>query len=140
MFEHFPHPPYGLVHVESPGQCLAFLGALGTVSILLSLVTNAGVIQLSNGGTLSVESAAGLAVDFTGTGGNLVLGSSFTGTVNAITAADGPVTISGGGNVTTVTGDAVDLASSRDRGVLSDRRRRGIPDCRRLRQRGGVDA
>jgi hypothetical protein len=38
MFEHFPHPPYGLVHVESPGQCLAFLGVLGTLSILLSLV------------------------------------------------------------------------------------------------------
>ncbi len=86
----------------------------GTLSILLSLVMNAGFLQVSNGGTLSLGGAAGFAVDFTGTGGNLVLGSSpsFTGTVNAISTADGAATITGSGNVTTVTGDAIDLSAS----------------------------
>jgi hypothetical protein len=84
----------------------------GTLSILLSLVMSAGVLQVSNGGTLSVGSAAGLTVNIAGTGGNLTLGSSFTGTVDAVSTADGAVAIAGGGNVTTVAGDAVDLTAS----------------------------
>ena len=65
---------------------------------------SAGFLQLSNGGTLSLGGGAAFTVDFTGTGGNLVLGSSpgFTGTVNAISTADGAVAIGGGGNVTTI--------------------------------------
>ena len=83
-----------------------------SLSILASLVTSAGLLQVSNGGTLSVGSAAGFTVNFVGTGGNLALVSSFTGTVDAISAADGAVTIAGAGNVTSVTGDAVDLLAT----------------------------
>ena len=84
----------------------------GTLSILSALTTIAGVLEVSNGGTLSVGNAAGFTVDFTGTGGGLALDSNFTGTVNAISNANGSVTIAGGGNVTTVAGDAVDLSAT----------------------------
>ncbi|WP_079566273.1 Ig-like domain-containing protein [Bradyrhizobium erythrophlei] len=85
----------------------------GTLSVLFSLVMSAGFLQVSNGGTLSLGGAAAFTVDFTGTGGNLVLGSSpgFTGTVNAISTADGTVAIGGGGNVTTISADAIDLTA-----------------------------
>ncbi|HEV2970744.1 MAG TPA: Ig-like domain-containing protein [Pirellulales bacterium] len=83
-----------------------------SLSILASLVTSAGLLQVSNGGTLSVGSAAGFTVNFAGTGGNLALVSSFTGTVDAISTADGAVTIAGAGNVTSATGDAVDLLAT----------------------------
>ena len=83
----------------------------GTLSILSSLVTSAGFLQISNGGTLAVGNASGFTVDFTGTGGNLVLGTSFTGTLETVSTADGAVTITGGGSVTTVAGDAVDLSA-----------------------------
>ena len=69
----------------------------GTLSVLFSLVTSAGFLQVSNGGTLSIGGSASFAVDFIGTGGNLVLGNSpgFTGTIDAVSTATGPVTISG---------------------------------------------
>jgi len=38
LFAQFPHPPHGLVHVDSPAQCLTFLGVLGAVATLLSLL------------------------------------------------------------------------------------------------------
>ncbi len=74
----------------------------GTLSVLFSLVMSAGFLQVSNGGSLSIGGTGAFAVDFTGTGGNLVLGSSpgFTGTIDAVSNADGAVAITGGGNVT----------------------------------------
>src|SRR6202022_2020491 len=56
----------------------------------------------------------GFAVDFTGTGGDLVLGSSpsITSTVDAISTADGAVAITGSGNVTTSFVDAIVLTAS----------------------------
>jgi hypothetical protein len=72
------------------------------------------VIVANNGGTLSIGGSPAFTVEFTGTGGNLVLGSSpgFTGTVNAVSTADGAVAITGSGNVTTSISDAIDLTAS----------------------------
>jgi hypothetical protein len=84
----------------------------GTLSIEASLATIAGFLEVSGGGTLSVNDGASLTVDFVGTGGGLVLGSSFTGTVNAISTAHGAVAVTGNGNVATATGDAIDLSAS----------------------------
>ena len=95
--------------ISDPNATLLDEGAL---TILISLVTSAGFLQVSNGGTLSVGSGAGFTLNFTGTGGNLALGTSFTGTVDAISTADGAVTIAGGGNVTTIAGDALDLSAT----------------------------
>jgi len=98
--------------ISDPNATLLDEGAL---SVLFSLVMSAGFLQVSNGGTLSIGgSAPAFTVDFTATGGNLVLGSSpgFTGTVDAVSTADGAVTITGSGNVTTNFGDAIDLTAS----------------------------
>ena len=86
----------------------------GTLTIAASLLMTAGVVEIENGGTLSLGGSPSLTADFAGTGGNLILGTSpgFTGTVKAISTADGAVTIAGSGNVTTTSGDAIDLSAS----------------------------
>ena len=86
----------------------------GALTIAASLLMTAGAVEIENGGTLSLGGSPSLTVDFAGTGGNLILGTSpgFTGTINAISTADGAVTITGSGNVTTTSGDAIDLSAS----------------------------
>jgi hypothetical protein len=93
---------------------------LGTIDIegtlsAGSLALGAGTLDILNGGTLSIGSAANaFAVNFAGTGGNLVLGnaSSYTGTVAALSTATGAVGISGNGNLNSLVGDALDLTAS----------------------------
>ena len=86
----------------------------GALTIAASLLMTAGAVEIENGGTLSLGGSPSLTADFAGTGGNLILGTSpgFTGTINAISTADGAVTITGSGNVTTTSGDAIDLSAS----------------------------
>ncbi len=86
----------------------------GTLAIAASLVETSGIFQIANGGTLSLGGGSSLVIDFAGTGGNLVLGSSpgFTGTIDAVSTATGAVAISGIGAVTTSSGDAIDVQSS----------------------------
>ena len=86
----------------------------GALTIAASLVIISGFLEIENGGTLSLGGASSFTVDFAGTGGNLVLGNSpgFTGTINALSTATGPVTITGNGAVTTSSGDAIDLTAS----------------------------
>ena len=85
-----------------------------TLTIAASLTETAGIFEIANGGSASIGGGSSLLVDFVGSGGNLILGSSpgFTGTVQAVSAATGPVTISGSGNVTTTSGDAIDVAAA----------------------------
>ncbi|WP_426442221.1 hypothetical protein [Bradyrhizobium genosp. P] len=84
---------------------------LGTLTIAASLIETSGHLEIANGGLASLGGGSSLLIDFTGTGGSLILGSSpgFTGTVDGISTATGAVTISGSGNVTTTSGDAIDL-------------------------------
>ncbi len=86
----------------------------GTLTIAASLAIISGFLEIENGGILSIGGAPSFTVDFAGTGGNLVLGNSpgFTGTINAVSTAAGPVTITGNGGVTTSSGDAIDLTAS----------------------------
>ncbi len=86
----------------------------GMLTIAASLVETSGIFQIANGGTLSLGGGSSLVIDFSGTGGNLVLGSSpgFTGTIDAVSTATGAITISGIGAVTTSSGDAIDLQAS----------------------------
>ncbi len=86
----------------------------GMLTIAVSLLMTAGALEIENGGTLSLGGSPSLTADFVGTGGNLILGTSpgFTGTISAISTADGAVTITGGGSVTTTSGDAIDLSAS----------------------------
>ena len=86
----------------------------GTLAIAVSLVETSGIFQIANGGTLSLGGGSSLVIDFAGTGGNLILGSSpgFTGTIDAVSTATGAVTISEIGAVTTSSGDAIDLLGS----------------------------
>ncbi|TMJ52385.1 MAG: hypothetical protein E6G85_11905 [Alphaproteobacteria bacterium] len=81
----------------------------GTLTIAGSLVTESGFLEIENGGTLSLGGGSFSVVGFAGTGGNLVLGSGFTGTIDAISTATGPVTLSGSGADTTTIGDAIDV-------------------------------
>ncbi len=83
----------------------------GTLTIAASLVETSGIFQIANGGTLSLGGGSSLVIDFAGTGGNLILGSSpgFTGAIDAVSTATGAVTISGIGAVTTGSGDAIHL-------------------------------
>ena len=85
----------------------------GSLSITTSLIETAGAFEIS-GGTLSLGGGSSLLINFEGLGGTLTFGSSpgFTGTIDAISTASGPVTISGGGAVTTTFGDAIDLVAS----------------------------
>ena len=77
-------------------------------------LTIAGFLEIENGATLLLGGGSSFTVDFAGTGGNLVLGSfsGFTGTINVVSTATGPVTITGSGAVTTSSGDAIDLMAS----------------------------
>jgi hypothetical protein len=86
----------------------------GTLAIAASLIEISGTLEIENGGSLSLGGGPSFMVDFAGTGGSLGLGSSsgFTGTINAISTATGPVTISGGGAITTTIGDAIDVQAS----------------------------
>ncbi|MGZ5874122.1 MAG: beta strand repeat-containing protein [Bradyrhizobium sp.] len=86
----------------------------GALTIAASLTIISGFLEIENGGTLSLGGASSFTVDFAGTGGNLVLGNSpgFTGTINALSTATGPVTITGSGAVTASSGDAIDLTAS----------------------------
>lgn len=80
----------------------------------MPFVETAGAFDISNGGSLSLGGGSSLLINFAGTGGSLLLGSSpgFTGTIDAISTATGPVTISGPGSITTTSGDALDLQGS----------------------------
>ena len=86
----------------------------GVLAIAGSLVETLGGIVLENNGSLSIGGGSSLLIDFAGSGGNLILGSSngFTGTITAISNATGEVAITGAGTVTTTSGDAVDFQSS----------------------------
>jgi large repetitive protein len=86
----------------------------GTLAIAASLVETSGNLEIANGGSLSLGGGSSLLLDFIGSGGSLTLGSSpgFTGTVDAVSTATGAVSISGGGSVTTTSGDAIDLEGS----------------------------
>ena len=86
----------------------------GSLTIAGSLVIDSGFLEIENGGTLSLGGGPSFTVDFAGTGGILILGSSvgFTGTINAVSTASGPVTITGSDGVTTSSGDAIDLTAS----------------------------
>jgi hypothetical protein len=86
----------------------------GTLTIAASLAIISGFLEIENGGILSLGGSSSFMVDFAGTGGNLALGNSpgFTGTINAVSTATGPVTITGSGPVTTTSGDAIDLSAS----------------------------
>ena len=85
-------------------------GNVGT-SAPVTFTLTLEVIQ--SGGTASLGGYGSLTVDFEGTGGTLVLVSpGFTGTIDAVSTASGPVTITGAGNVTTSSGDAIDLTAS----------------------------
>jgi hypothetical protein len=87
----------------------------GTLSVAGSLGLGAGTIDIQNGGTLSIGSAANpFAVNFAGTGGNLVLGNggSYTGTVSALSIATETVGVAGSGNLNSLVGDALDLTAS----------------------------
>ncbi len=86
----------------------------GTLTIAASLLLTAGAVEIENGGTLSLGGSPSLTAEFAGTGGNLILGTSpgFTGTISALSTADGAVNITGSGNVTATSGDAIDLSAS----------------------------
>ncbi|MDN3276002.1 Ig-like domain-containing protein [Frankia sp. RB7] len=86
----------------------------GVLAIVGSLVEMLGSIVVENNGSLSIGGGSSLLIDFSGSGGNMILGSSsgFTGTITAISNATGEAAITGAGTVTTISGDAVDFQSS----------------------------
>ena len=79
-----------------------------------SAVVTQAVIVASAGATVSLAGSPPFVAEFTGTGGNLALGSSaITSTVNAISIASGPVGIAGSASVTTSAGDGNRSCSQR---------------------------
>jgi hypothetical protein len=89
-------------------------GNIGTSTPMVFTLSIAGFLEIENGATLSLGGGPSFTVDFEGTGGNLILGSSpgFSGTIDAVSTATGSVTITGNGGVTTSIGDAIDLTAS----------------------------
>ena len=78
-----------------------------------SAVVTQAVIVASAGATVSLAGSPPFVAEFTGTGGNLALGSSaITSTVNAISIASGAVGIVGSASVMTSAGDGIDFAAN----------------------------
>ena len=78
-----------------------------------SAVVTQAVIVASAGATVSLAGSPPFVAEFTGTGGNLALGSSaITSTVNAISIASGAVGIVGSASVITSAGDGIDFAAN----------------------------
>ncbi|HLG85041.1 MAG TPA: Ig-like domain-containing protein [Bradyrhizobium sp.] len=86
----------------------------GALTIAGSLVQTSGALDIGANGSLSLAGASSLLVDFVGSSGSLILDSftGFTGTIDAVSTATGPVNIGGPGGVTTTSGDAIDLVGS----------------------------
>jgi hypothetical protein len=88
----------------------------GTLSIAGTLSLVNGLFDIADGGTLTV--GGGLSgspnefIEFSGTGGNLVLNGTTNQTVQLLSNANGAISVSGSGNITTTSGDALDLTSS----------------------------
>ena len=102
--------------VDSVLATANFIYSVQIIDAVGNVGTNANqpIEVVTNGGVVSTSASSGLTVEFTGIGGTLQLGSSpaYTGTINAISTANGPVQITGTAGVTTSSGDAIDLSAN----------------------------
>ena len=88
----------------------------GTLSIAGTLSLVNGLFDIADGGNLTVGGGLSAStnefIEFSGTGGNLVLNGTTNQTVQLLSNANGAISVSGSGNITTTSGDALDLTSS----------------------------